>query len=231
VAQQQLDGVIGADTGHQNAELAKKRLSKYETAKQFLSTATATSYLPRLNNKYNNNNMQQQQEEDWKPSPEMIQALHDSPWLAEELQDDALQTILTSIVQASNIVRRHKPTTIQEDLLIQLKQYSPAFELFTDKLLVLTGLLQRPGQDNDTTTRIDPSVETWLSQTCNHYDLPHDQPFVFKSLPSRKPNIKLQAVDDEASVSEHDEDTSSSSEEENSTEASSDDEEENSDTE
>lgn len=112
------------------------------------------------------------EDDDWKMTNEMVQAMHASEWLRDQLRDDSLRQVITGLVQAPNVTRRNSSTTLQEDCLDQLKQVSPDFQLFVDKLLVLVGTLQRPDEGT--------SLEEWLREPSGN------EPLMLKPLPSKR---------------------------------------------
>jgi hypothetical protein len=103
-------------------------------------------------------------EEGWKMTQDMIDSMHQSDWLHNELQDPGLQQIIAEIATASRAVidggggsgrkfkhnlpqqqRIDEATTHQERLLHKLQGDHPPFKSFLDKLLVLTGVLEVGG--------------------------------------------------------------------------------------
>lgn len=108
----------------------------------------------------------------WKLTSEMKEALHGSPWLERELQDEGLRQALCRIVSAShNVVGSHHHhrginvdtanETEQEQLLRQKRTSCPAFAAFLDKAMVVAGVLERQGKEADT------NMEEWLEQKTN----------------------------------------------------------------
>jgi len=100
----------------------------------------------------------------WKLTEDMVNAMQNSTWLREELADKGLQHLITRIALASTSVTGGGPrnnhnkkggnaataaaaTTAQEQLLDALKSSNPQFKLFLDKLLVITGIMERQGSD------------------------------------------------------------------------------------
>ena len=100
----------------------------------------------------------------WKITEDMVNAMHNSTWLREELADKGLQHLITRIASASpsvtgggsrnnhnkkggNATTAAAATTAQEQLLDELTSSNPQFKLFLDKLLVTTGILERQGSD------------------------------------------------------------------------------------
>jgi hypothetical protein len=99
-------------------------------------------------------------EEGWMLTDEMKEELHDSGWLASELQDQGLQKLLQTIVRGSANVSRHGDgATEQEQLLWHSKDRNPAFAAFLDKAMVVTGVLVRQGHD------AKPALEEWLQKS------------------------------------------------------------------
>jgi hypothetical protein len=202
------------DAALEAKQSADGKRSKYSAAAVYLSSTLPSTYIqavPRAQYSDSRNSSLDQniEDEDWKISSAMTEAMHSSAWLQDELQDESLRQILTSIVNASNLVRRHKTTTLQEECMEQLKNASPAFQLFIDKLLVMTGNLQRPATLGDAS-----SLETWLRESTS---VKHSEgPLVFKSLPSKRPPAStLPPVQADAS-SENDKSSSSDSDSEDS---------------
>ena len=95
-------------------------------------------------------------EEGWKMNQEiMIPKLLGSSWLRNELKDSGLRVLISKIATASNIVG-HQQQTQQEEILEFLKEKYPVFQSFVDRLLVLTEVLERQGDDANV------SLEEWL---------------------------------------------------------------------
>ncbi|GKY96889.1 hypothetical protein MPSEU_000647900 [Mayamaea pseudoterrestris] len=148
------------------------------------------------------------QDNDWKITADMTDAMHSSGWLREQLSDESLRHVITSIVKAPNLTRRNKDTTLQEDCLEQLKQASPDFRQFIDKLLLVTGIVQRTnhGEDGGGIAALD--TEAWLRQSAVM------EPLVLKSLPSKRKRPALETLlqkNEELSDSDGDESISSDS--------------------
>jgi hypothetical protein len=112
-------------------------------------------------------------DEGWKIDSTMTHAMQSSLWLRQELQDSGLRALITRIVNSSNTLDRDLHTA-QERALQQAKDDHPMFQRFIDKLLVLSGVLERQREDSETT------LETWLQQ---NNDGQH--PLVLKALPRR----------------------------------------------
>jgi hypothetical protein len=68
-----------------------------------------------------------------------------STWLKNELKDAGLRQLVLKIMRASDLARRNQSRTKQEEELDQAKADFPRFKKFIDKLLVLTGILERHG--------------------------------------------------------------------------------------
>ena len=139
-------------------------------------------------------------EDGWKITNEMKEALHNSPWLRSELQDPGLRALLTQIATASNHVSRSGGNqTEQEDLLQNLRGNNPALASFLDKTMVLTGIMERQGE------QAQVPVEEWLQANSDS-----NQPLnvTLKPLPRRKAMYS-------AIASPRDEDESSSSDDNN----------------
>jgi hypothetical protein len=113
----------------------------------------------------------EEEEEGWTITEHMKCAMDRSDWLQKELADGGLQHIIHKIVTASNLVPHHHKAhhknkndgdydrTPQEEELERAKERYPNFELFLDKFLVLTGVLER--QDDDQ----EPSMTTTTMTT------------------------------------------------------------------
>jgi len=80
--------------------------------------------------------------EGWKITEEMMDKMDNCDWLRTELQDGGLRHIIHQVCEASNTVA-HGQKTHQELALEQAKSKYPNFDRFMDKLLVLTGVLER----------------------------------------------------------------------------------------
>jgi hypothetical protein len=95
-------------------------------------------------------------EEGWKITSEMKQAMQQAEWLRNELKDGGLQQIIAGIQAAPNVaMKRNQTLTKQEIELHRTKQDNPQFQKFLDKLLVLTGVLEREDPEQ--------SLEEWLN--------------------------------------------------------------------
>jgi hypothetical protein len=151
-------------------------------------------------------------EEGWKMTDNMVQSMKDSAWLLDELADTGLQHLISKITSASSVVavgdkRRHRrgaaplmnidTTTEREQLLAELTSNNPQFKRFIDKLLVMTGVLERHGGDN--------SLEQWLASNSNDTS----DTLILKPLP-RRARPGNDAVVPNASRSSDDGDDSSS---------------------
>lgn len=97
-------------------------------------------------------------EDGWKITELMTNAIQNSGWLKKELKDEGLRHLIRRIVASSSFVRRNQKMTKQEDELEQLKTDYPRFKGFVDKLLVLTDVLERHGQDAEV------NLNEWLQQ-------------------------------------------------------------------
>ncbi len=98
-------------------------------------------------------------DEDWKITAAMKESVNRCDWLKRELQDSGLRQLITQTVAASRIVQRNGKTE-QENVLDNNKTTNPMFANFCDKLLVVSGILERqdegPHNDND--------LEDWLNR-------------------------------------------------------------------
>lgn len=88
-------------------------------------------------------------EEGWKITDAMIEAMEQSEWLKKELKDVGLRHLIMNINRAADVARRNSSKTEQEEELDQTKNDYPPFKTFIDKLLVLTGVLERHGEDEN----------------------------------------------------------------------------------
>jgi hypothetical protein len=155
----------------------------------------------------------------WKINNEMIECMKSSDWLRQELSDGGLHQLITNVVSACNNVSRNKnknrnidaQETEQEQLLEKLKSDFPKFKRFCDKLLVLTGSLERQGDD------AQMNLNEWLNKTVDV----DAQPLSLKPL-TRRSRPKLELADKDHDVSD-DSETESSEEESSEEETSSDD--------
>lgn len=96
-------------------------------------------------------------DDEWKVMPTMIESMKDSSWLRNELNDPGLRYIIEQIATASNLTRRNQSLTLQEEFLEQVKEKYPRFKVFLDKLLVLTGVLERTEDGSS-------DLQQWLAQ-------------------------------------------------------------------
>jgi hypothetical protein len=143
-------------------------------------------------------------DEGWKMTPDMMEALDKSAWLRNELTDGGLRQIIHSIVTSSDRVERNGRTQ-QEAQLSVLKQKYPNFATFCDKLLTLTGVLerQRPiAADCVEGEELEP-MEEWLQRPFSREEL--QQCLAIKSVP-RRTVPKFEKVD-QGTSSEEEEDS------------------------
>uniref|UniRef100_A0A7S1GK62 Uncharacterized protein n=1 Tax=Cyclophora tenuis TaxID=216820 RepID=A0A7S1GK62_CYCTE len=80
-----------------------------------------------------------------------------SDWLHKELGDGGLRQIISEILATSKIVTA-TGRTCQEEALIRFQSKYPNFRHFIDKLLVVTGILERQEQQEEN----DEELEDWL---------------------------------------------------------------------
>jgi hypothetical protein len=92
-------------------------------------------------------------EEGWKITDEIKTAMDGSDWLKKELQDGGLRQVIHEVSSVWDTVA-HGGITHQELALEEAKRKYPNFEKFINKLLVLTGILERQGMQDD--------VSQWL---------------------------------------------------------------------
>lgn len=92
-------------------------------------------------------------EEGWKITDEMKTVMDTSDWLKKELQDGGLRQVIHEVSSVSDTVARGGKTH-QEHALEEAKRKYPNFETFIDKLLVVTGVLERQETQDD--------VNQWL---------------------------------------------------------------------
>jgi len=90
--------------------------------------------------------------EGWKITEEMMDKMDNCDWLRTELEDGGLRQIIHQVCEASNTVA-HGQKTHQELALEQAKANYPNFDRFMDKLLVLTGVLERQETEDDLTLK------------------------------------------------------------------------------
>lgn len=124
-------------------------------------------------------------EKGWEMTDHMIASMKDSAWLREELADVGLQHFISKITSTAFVPvgekrrRRGAPmnadtTTEREQLLTELKANNPHFQRFLDKLLVITGVLERQGDDD--------SLDQWLTRNDEI-----NANLILKPLPQRAP--------------------------------------------
>jgi hypothetical protein len=141
----------------------------------------------------------------WAITDEMREALTDSSWLHNEVQDEGLKQLIHKITSTPNIVvgsapdRRHRgkgknlsgdSTTQRELVLHELQTQFPEFRRFLDKLLVLAGVLER--QDPQ---EANIPIHEWLS---SHGDASRDR-LQLKPLP-RKERLAQKSRDEESTA-------------------------------
>lgn len=148
--------------------------------------------------------------EGWKITENMMDKMDNCDWLRTELQDGGLRQIIQQVCEASNTVaHRSDQKTHQELALEQAKAKYPNFDRFMDKLLVLTGVLERQETEEE--------LSEWLTRQ-------EDEelgPLALVPLPrKRRPVDALQDLKDEMSSSS--DDSSSESESDDSVSSSSD---------
>ena len=94
--------------------------------------------------------------EGWKITSEMMDKMDNCEWLQSELEDGGLRQIIHQVCDSSNTVA-HGQKTHQQLALDQAKAKYPNFNRFMDKLLVLTGVLER--QETQ-----DEKLDEWLNR-------------------------------------------------------------------
>jgi len=149
-------------------------------------------------------------DEGWKITERMMNAMDKSEWLKKELQDGGLRQVIYEIDSASNIVGKDGYTQ-QEKALEQAKTKYPNLSTFLDKLLVVTGVLERQEQEEE------ESLEEWLERHGGREE--SLGPLVLASI-QRKPRLDTDEPSSDSSdaeASDDNEDSSSSSAETSST--------------
>jgi HIT zinc finger len=136
----------------------------------------------------------------WRITNDMKEALQNSDWLKNELKDVGLRQIIKSITSAPNVAMRHKTKTKQEAELDKAKSDFPEFNRFIDKLLVMTGILERQG------ACAEVELEEWLKL---EKDLPSSN-LIIKGEKGRKPFVKIDPKEDVVESSSDDNDDTSS---------------------
>lgn len=120
-----------------------------------------TADKPRWKRPKLNSRDEDDEEDGWKITEDMKNRMMSSSWLRDHLSDRGLRHLLTQVYEASNLVPKQRKNfrnrgaqydddviqTDQERRLRQLKEDFPKFAEFTDKLLVLTGVLQQDGSN------------------------------------------------------------------------------------
>ena len=91
----------------------------------------------------------------WKITADMMNAMDKSDWLHRELADGGLRQIITEIVTASKNVSGNGKT-FQSEALSQFQSKFPNFRTFLDKLLVITGVLERQNEE------MEEELADWL---------------------------------------------------------------------
>ena len=151
------NGVVGDASGHVRA-----RESKYLEMHMIPSDVGKETKQPVVMT-----NAYEDMDEGWQITDEMISAMKESAWLREELQDVGLRHLIYQIASSSvNVVKSFRgssgvghdkePETEQEQALFRLKENYPKFRSFVDRLLVLTGILERQGD------ALNQSLQDWL---------------------------------------------------------------------
>lgn len=136
--------------------------------------------------------------EGWKITEAMMDKMDNCDWLRTELQDGGLRQILHQVCSAPNTVAQGQRTH-QEVALEQAKAKYPNFSRFMDKLLVLTGVLERQ--------ETEQGLSEWLTLE-NAEEL---GPLALVPLPRKKRPVIMQQNDTEQDA--NDDDTSNSSDE------------------
>lgn len=127
-------------------------------------------------------------DEGWKITKEMMDVMDKSTWLKQELQDGGLRQIIAQIDAESNRVTNSGKTSQEEALEKAKSKYKP-FEGFVDKLLVITGILEREE------TEEKEEMEDWLERDSDDLG-----PLALKPVPRKIP-MKLPAVLDDSDES------------------------------
>jgi hypothetical protein len=142
-----------------------------------------------------------------------MKAMDRSDWLGAELKDGGLRQIVYGIVTASDLVEKHGRTRQEEEMERAKREYPP-FGLFMDKLMVLSGVLERQPEDDERKEDEQP-LEEWLGETHDREEL--QQSLVLKTIPRR--HVPPIAAEKKA-VSSSSSSSSSSSEEDSEEESS-----------
>lgn len=142
-------------------------------------------------------------DDSWKMTNDMTEKMQASAWLRTELQDSGLRHVLAQIANASTICGPNKQTQ-QEFEIEKAKVDYPHIKRFLDKLLVMTGVLQRQREDGEM------NLQAWLEN-----DTEKDAaPLVLKPIAGRpqlaptKNNAETDSDGDEGSSSDDSDDSS-----------------------
>jgi len=108
------------------------------------------------------------QEEGWRMTESMTKKMESSEWLKNELQDVGLRHLISGVVAVPDTAARKNSTiTKQGEELDQAMIDNPRFKRFVDKLLVVTGVLERHGRDgpNQETNGLDDWLRSEAEDT------------------------------------------------------------------
>jgi len=197
-----------------SAAAATSRYLPNEELEKIAKDASLQSKLTKEDEDDDDDDDDDDMEEGWKLTDSMTEAVKSSQWLKAELKDQGLRHLISRIVAASALTRRHQKTTIQQDLLEQFKADYPRFNEFLDKLLVTTDVLERHGE------AAEMDLKDWLKQEGKT----KSSQLVLKPVPTKEMKRLILPTTAEVESSDESESSSESSDENNCDSASSSDE-------
>lgn len=190
-----------------------------EEKKQQMKQETKSKYLPSdtllrdpLENAIQRRKQVSEEEdlpEGWKITKEMMDKMDNCDWLRTELEDGGLRQVILQVCDSPNTVA-YGQKTHQELAIERAKAKYPNFERFMDKLLVLTGVLER--QETE-----DEELGDWLKRD-EDSDL---GPLALVPVPRRKKHaIAIKAENDDDDLNSSDSSDESESDDESDSDSS-----------
>ena len=151
-----------AETIHKDRHLSQK--SKYLDVNQTtneksvppMQITTASNAM----NAMNDDRTPEYDEPGFQITTSMVDAMHSSSWLREELKDPGLRHLIREVVDTPATVvnsRTNTTTTHQQVSLSKLQSCNPQFELFLERLLVISGVLEERQDSTDVASQWLPS--------------------------------------------------------------------------
>jgi hypothetical protein len=201
-------------------KIATKKQQQQQTAK---TNNTESNYVASSRNQLDDDD-DDDDEDEWKLTETMIQSMHNSDWLRQELQDIGLKHLITKITSASSTVCRQNnnrarvplnaSTTYETEQDLQLdalQTNNPLFRQFLDKLQVVTGVLERQGSEGE------QCIEEWLlDDSGNHNNYVVLEPLAQRNIQRPLKKLLYKTSSEEESSTSSEESSSNSSQDDKS---------------